>query len=410
MIKAQRDKNIGTILSGWRSINASSFLARFILAGADVLVPNQIKLDWSINKIPIQNERLFQGNDVSRDMPKIPLHRRQKMAILLIGLFVLLISHAAVSGELSDPPYLITDFDWIDQTRSRPVPARLYWPTTITSEGTIPLVVFSHGIGGSRESYSYLGKYWSARGIASLHVQHIGSDSVLWRGNPFSLVGRLQDAAQEQEAIARAADMSFALDRILSVKAGYYGAAVNQHQLIAAGHSYGANTTLLTVGAQVVRGGRTIDCLDSRFSAAVIISAPPFYGEADLAAVLSDVSVPSIHITATDDIIRIPGYYSGAEDRIAIYDAIINSNKLLAVFQGGSHSMFTDRQFTGGASLNPKVKIATAELALAFFNLVFDDDDKAYKQWHTNWRSILASTQGEDFTAIEEVLHLYPDN
>ncbi len=51
----------------------------------------------------------------------------------------------------------------------------------------MPLVVFSHGIGGSRQGYSYLGKHWSARGVASLHVQHIGSDAALWRGNPFGV-------------------------------------------------------------------------------------------------------------------------------------------------------------------------------------------------------------------------------
>lgn len=408
MIKAQQGENSGAILLGWRrSISTFSFLMRFVSAGAGVIASSQIKPDWRINKMSSHNER-FLAIGTSSGMLKKASHQRQKMSMLLSGLLVLLISHVAVSAELSELPYLITDFDWIDQTRSRSVPARLYWPTTIASEAKIPLVVFSHGIGGSRESYSYLGKYWSARGIASLHVQHIGSDNLLWKGNPFSLIGRLQDAAQEQEAIARAADMSFALDRILSVKAGYYGDAVNQHQLIAAGHSYGANTTLLTVGAQVVRSGQTIDCLDPRFSAAVIISAPPFYGEADLSAVLSNVSVPSIHITATEDIIRIPGYYSGADDRIAIFDAVLNSNKFLAVFQGGSHSMFTDRLFTGGAALNPKVKIATAELALAFFNLVFEDDEKAYRQWHINWRSILASTEGEDL--FESVRRAYPGN
>jgi predicted dienelactone hydrolase len=81
---------------------------------------------------------------------------------------------------------------------------------------------------------------------------------------PRRAFGRLQAAAQETEAVARAADVRFALDRMLSDETGYRSAAVNRQRLIAAGHSYGANTTLLTVGAQVVRSGRTIDCLDPR--------------------------------------------------------------------------------------------------------------------------------------------------
>jgi predicted dienelactone hydrolase len=353
-----------------------------------------------MNNIRKLNLPVAEHRDTDNDGPEMRLNRRQLNCMLLLGLAALAVPRVAASAQLSEPPYLMINFDWLDQARSRQVPARLYWPTAATAGRPVPLVVFSHGIGGSREGYSYLGKYWSARGVASLHVQHVGSDRALWRGNPFSMVDRLQAAAQEQEAIARAADVSFVLDRILSEDTGYYGAAINRQRLIAAGHSYGANTTLLTIGAQVVRDGQTINCLDSRFSAAVVISAPPFYGEPDLAAVLGKVAVPTMHVTATDDIIRIPGYRSGAEDRLAIFDAIASPHKWLAVFNGGSHSMFTDRSLTGGLSLNAKVKLATADLALAFFDLTFDGDDSALKQWQTQWQSILAKTQAIDVAPV----------
>lgn len=316
---------------------------------------------------------------------------RQKVnAILLLA--ALLVPYSALGAQLPEPEpsYSVTDMDWVDHHRSRPVPVRLYWPKAATPEMPVPLVVFSHGMGGSRESYSYLGRHWSAQGVASLHVQHVGSDAEIWRGNPFNVVDRLQAAAQETEAIERAADVRFALDQMLSNEIGGRAAAVNRQRIVMAGHSYGANTTLLTVGAQVVRDGETLEYLDSRFSAAVLISAPPFYGESDMAAVLSNVSVPTIHVTATDDVIQIPGYRSGMEDRLAIFDAITNPNKLLAVFRGGSHSIFTDRPFTGGRSLNAKVKIATADLALAFFNLTFEGDKAALAEWQTIWQSILA--------------------
>lgn len=314
--------------------------------------------------------------------------RRRMNALLLSA--ALVAPHLAPRAQPTAPPYEVTDFDWFDPSRSRPVPARLYWPATTVSGMSVPLVVFSHGIGGSRQGYSYLGRHWSARGVASLHVQHVGSDSALWRGNPFGVVGRLHAAARENEAIARTADVRFALDCMLSDRTGERGAAVNRQRLVAAGHSYGANTTLLTVGAQVVRGGQAIVCLDDRFTSAIVISAPPFYGEADLVSVLSKVSVPTIHVTATEDVIEIPGYRSGVEDRLAIFDAIAHPHKLLAVFRGGSHSMFTDRPYTGGASLNAEVKLATADLALAFLDLVFEGDGAALTRWQASWRPILA--------------------
>lgn len=87
--------------------------------------------------------------------------------------------------------------------------------------------------------------------------------------------------------------------------------------------------------------------------------------------------MPTLHITATEDVIRVPGRYSDAEDRLKVFEAIGGAVKQLAVFQGGSHSIFTDRTGSGGASLNPKVKAATRDLTLAFLQRQFGlrDDD-----------------------------------
>ena len=100
--------------------------------------------------------------------------------------------------------------------------------------------------------------------------------------------------------------------------------------------------------------------------------------------------MPSLHITATEDNIRIPGYYSGVEDRIAVFDAMPGKHKVLAVFDGGSHSMFTDRTGTGGAELNLLVKAATKELSVAFFESVFGSDDAALRNWPARHNAIVA--------------------
>ncbi|HOB94199.1 MAG TPA: hypothetical protein PK306_04730 [Aquabacterium sp.] len=273
----------------------------------------------------------------------------------------------------------VLDFDWLDAARSRAVPVRLYLPAESAAGAAatpLPLVVFSHGIGGSRRGYSYLGRHWAAQGYASLHLQHVGSDRTLWAGNPLLLAGRLQAAAQESEATARVRDLSFALDQLL---AGPLAARIDANRIVAAGHSYGANTTLLAAGAEVQRGGQPLRLRDPRIKAAIVISAPPFYGESAPAQVLGHIGVPSLHITATEDVIRVPGYYSPAEDRMAVFEATGGLYKALAVFSGGSHSIFTDRAGTGGALLNPQVKAATQALSTAFLRSVFDGDSAALR-------------------------------
>jgi dienelactone hydrolase len=292
------------------------------------------------------------------------------------------------SAEPGAAPFLVHDLDWVDARRQRPVPVRLYLPRQASSAQPVPLVVFSHGIGGSRRGYSYLGSHWAGQGMASLHLQHVGSDRGLWSGNVFTLVSRLQDAATEAEALARVQDLRFALDQALSDRS--LAPLLRADHVLAAGHSYGANTALLAAGAQVAREGQVVDLREPRLRGAILISAPPFYGEAALEPIVGPVRVPTVHITATEDVIRIPGYYSGAEDRVRLFEATGSTQKWLAVFQGGSHSMFTDRAGTGGALLNPQVKAATRELALAFAQQVFDGRSEALQRWPQQHAALLA--------------------
>ena len=336
------------------------------------------------------------------------LLRGSACALAVAGVWAALPRQARAEGL---HPFELLDMEWADATRQRSVPVRLYLPNVSTvspaapaltasgagpgprsglfasSSATAPLVVFSHGIGGSRRGYSYLGRHFARNGVASLHLQHVGSDRALWMGNVFGLVGRLQGAAQGGEAVNRALDLRFALDTLL---ASPLASRLDALRIVAAGHSYGANTTLLAAGARVEREGQALLLRDERVRAAIVISAPPFYGAAEPSRILKSVTVPSLHVTATEDVIRIPGYYSGAADRVAVFDAVGGSRKWLAVFEGGSHSMFTDRAGTGGVALNSQVKAATQALALAFVRKVFGGDSAALQAWPQQHAGLLA--------------------
>ncbi|MFT3735581.1 MAG: hypothetical protein QM776_11235 [Rhodocyclaceae bacterium] len=337
----------------------------------------------------------MQGHSIPHSKPR----SWRRIGFALAGLCSLLV---LLAGCMSAPPWATApipslvraddsfatlDLDWQDKARDRAIPARLYLPHG-AQKSPVPLVIFSHGMGGSREGYSYIGRDLAAHGIASLHVQHIGSDRSVWQGNRLLMALRLMHAAGEDEAAARANDMRFALDTLL---ASDYARQIDATRIAAAGHSYGANTTMLVSGAQVQREGETLQFRDARIKAAVLISSPPFYGEADFKPILQPIRLPTLHITSTADIINVPGYHSEAIDRIRVFDAMGSTQKLLAVFKGGSHSMFTDRLNTGGAELNPMVKQATRELVRLFLQEQFQLQSPAngLGAWRNQHQAIL---------------------
>jgi len=300
---------------------------------------------------------------------------------------------AVVARSSAQDSISVANFEWQDAARNRAVPVRLYLPdVTATGPAPVPLIVFSHGLGGSRNGYQYLGRFWASQGYASLHVQHIGSDNSLWRGNPFGLTMRLTSAAQDSEAVARAKDVSFALTELLAMP--NMAGRLDASRIVAAGHSYGANTTMLLVGAAVPRktdaGNEVLNLRDPRIKAAMLLSAPPFYGYGNPAAILGTIALPTLHITATGDEIMVPGYGSGFEDRVNVFNAMGDARKTLVVFTGGSHSIFTDRSNTGGAELNPKVKAATQALSLAFLKQTLGGEVNAMADWQPKFADLLA--------------------
>lgn len=320
------------------------------------------------------------------------LHRHRVVALLSLLLLAPMLaasSHAPATRDVDTAVhagYRVQDLDWFDPVRGRAVPVKLFWPDAARTR-TVPLVVFSHGIGSARDGYTYLGRYWARHGIASVHVQHVGSDRALWQGNPFTLVSRFQRAAGDAEALQRVRDQRFALDRVL---AGEWGARIDRARIVAAGHSYGANTTLMSAGARVVRQGRAIQLRDPRISAAIVISAPPFYGDQDFRPILSGIRIPTLHVTTADDIIRIPGFGSGVDDRLKVFDAIGGTRKVLAVYRHGTHNVFTDHRYFDTREVSEQVKQATASLSLAFIDGAYAASPASLAQWQAGHRALLA--------------------
>src|SRR5258708_4014573 len=79
-----------------------------------------------------------------------------------------------------DPGFRVEarDLTVTDAARKRDIPVRMYLPANEKPE---PVVVFSHGLGGSRAGSKFLGEQWAARGYVAVFVQHPGSDDAVWK-------------------------------------------------------------------------------------------------------------------------------------------------------------------------------------------------------------------------------------
>src|ERR1700722_14103227 len=95
---------------------------------------------------------------------------------------------AAPAADLYDPLQVSTekmpaplDLMVNDSHRDRQIPVLIYLPREKEAQ---PVVLFSHGLGGSRKGSAYLGQHWSERGYVAVFLQHPGSDDSIWKDAP----------------------------------------------------------------------------------------------------------------------------------------------------------------------------------------------------------------------------------
>jgi predicted dienelactone hydrolase len=137
---------------------------------------------------------------------------------------------------------------WHDPARDRDVPATIYYPKD--ANGPCPVILFSHGLGGSNELYSYLGRCWAGRGYVAVHLDHRGSDTLAILAGGITKVGQTgrKIATDPQNAINRAQDVSFAIDRLTKLNADetwpLHG-RIDLEKIGLAGHSFGGNTAMI---------------------------------------------------------------------------------------------------------------------------------------------------------------------
>jgi predicted dienelactone hydrolase len=275
-------------------------------------------------------------------------------------------------------------YDWKDQKRNRQVPVKIYFP--IGAHRPFPVIVFSHGLGGDREGYGYLGQHWASHGYISVHVQHLGSDSSLWENKSFDQImpALRKAAANLDNAKNRPPDISFAIDQLehLNQQDPRLKHLFNLQKIGLAGHSFGAWTTLAVAGQVFTRpNGEQVSMPDPRVKAIIPMSAPMSPSMKDADTAFAKIKVPCLHMTGTLD--SSPIGETKVEERRIPFDHMRNADEFLITFNGGDHMIFSGRGMLPGGDKDESFQTYIAMSSIAFWDAYLMGDAKA-KAWLRN--------------------------
>lgn len=275
----------------------------------------------------------------------------------------------------------------IDSIRgNRVVPLKMYYPQD-ASLSDIPLIVWSHGLGGSIDGAAFISRFLCARGYVVLHVQHKGTDSSLWEGKP----GHPWDIIKAMDiprsaSLARFMDVPFVLDNLEEWLFQFedINGRIDLKNIGMSGHSFGAMTTQVMLGQQFPdEQGILQDYSDPRFKAGILYSpVPAFHLTGELPdRIYGGIDRPLFHMTGTDDSSPVEGF--DYTRRLAVYEYSHKAEKMLMILNDGDHMIYNGSRGKLGQNPNREkhetiIKIA----ALAYWDAKLKGD-KVAAEWLT---------------------------
>lgn len=310
---------------------------------------------------------------------------RPTLAAAIALLLLSTAAHAdAYKAEPGPAKVTTTDQDWRDEKRDRVLPVRLYVPEKL--DAPAPVILISHGLGGTREAMGYAATHWCSHGYVVVALQHPGSDDAVWKepDTTHEKVEAMRDAANVKNYLLRCDDVHFAIDHLeaLAKPGEMLAGKVDLKKIGMAGHSFGAQTVQAMIGQRLGTPQRSaMPRTDARIIAAVAFS--PGYRKADPAWAFADVKVPCFHFTGTKDAVGIVSDMT-VEQRRMPFDNIHARGQHLITFEGGDHMVFSGSERPGAdTSKYDRFHDLICEATTAFWDAELKGDPAA-KKWMDN--------------------------
>jgi predicted dienelactone hydrolase len=311
--------------------------------------------------------------------------------------------HATAAGpggyKVDAGPWKVASEDLVlrDERRQKDLEITVRHPVVdAVAADRFPLVVFSHGAGGSRAAFPDLTAHWASHGYIVVLPTH--SDSIELRrrkGEDLSRLARdLSSLVRDVRPLDRLADVVFLLDAIGTIEGrvpglrGKDGAGrVDRERIGMAGHSAGALTAQMAAGVKVrgVTPGAVFDARsvgDARIDAAILISGQGTKNRMFTDQSWSELSTPLLVITGSKDYAAISSETPAS--RREPFEKSKPGDKYLVFIEGATHSSYQgkgpalrlDREQPSDAELKTITSVTSAA-TLAFLDTYLKDDKGA---------------------------------
>lgn len=281
---------------------------------------------------------------------------------------------------------LIARDQLVDDARDhRVVPIKVYYPVNHGLTG-LPVILWSHGLGGSVDGASFLSRFLASHGYVIVHVQHAGTDSGLWegkKGHPWDIIR--QTHIPREATLNRMADIPFVVNQLPEWMKAHEDIACHADlsTLGMSGHSFGALTTQVMCGQMFPdQAGKLMSYAEPRFKAGILYSPVPIAHMAldDPRDIYGAINRPLLHMTGTDD--ASPIEHFGYEHRLVVYEHA-PAPKYLFTLKDGDHMVYNGSRGKLGASANrDKHEALIKIMALAYWDYQLKGDAGA-GEWLT---------------------------
>ena len=274
---------------------------------------------------------------------------------------------------------------WHDSARNRSIPVKIYFPR---SAEKAPVILFSHGIGASIESCTYLANAWAAHGFVCVFIQHPGSDENIWKGK-VRILNEFKGALEQNwSSRTRAQDLHFVLNCLEQLVRSnqQFAARIDMNRIGVGGIDLGALASLLLAGQIPPDYGDSL--YDSRIKAVLALSPPVRSMNISYQEIYQPVTIPTLFITGTKDD-GIIGSTKAIHRRIP-FDAMKQCQRYLITLDGGDHRIYGGRVLSFLGRNDEKFQSAIIRSSTCFWHAFLRNDPIAIRAMDNyNWESLV---------------------